>query len=84
MIEPKGNNVTIRPRPRDKVRPSGIIIPDTVKKGSMEWGDVLDVSGDTDIKVGDYVLFYGGKCTEENGVKLVEHKRVIYREDGIN
>lgn len=74
---PKGNNVTIKVEPRDKVRESGIIIPDTVTPKNQEWGECVAVSGNTEIEVGERVLFLGKGCKEENGIKLVPNIKLL-------
>ena len=78
----KANHVVVKPRPRDKVLPSGIIIPETVKDPSKRWGVVVQGGtmphGDV-IKDGDSVL-YGGKNFVSNGEEVVSYKNILYVE----
>ena len=73
-MKPKGDNILVRPKAREKVLASGIIIPDTVTPKSMQWGCVLEGKGD--IKEGMSVLFYGGKCSTKDKGKDTEEKIV--------
>ena len=78
MIEPKGNNITVKPQPAEKVLASGIIIPDTITIKNHEWGKV--VNGNDLIPTGSTVLYYGKKCFKEDGKdeKLVATNKVFY------
>ena len=77
-MTPKGSNISIRVRPREKVTKSGIIIPDMVTPDSQEWGEVVDVD-DTplDIKSGERVLYIGKKAFEQDGVKIIPQNRLL-------
>jgi chaperonin GroES len=65
-LKPLGDRVVIKPKPKDEVTSSGIVLPDTANEKPQE-GTVLSVgpgrvldSGkrfDMDVKAGDAVLF---------------------------
>lgn len=73
-----GNNIRVKPHAKESVRPSGIIIPDTATESNQEYGTVLGVSGEVDLKEGDEVLYFNSKCFEKDGEKIVDHKKLIY------
>ena len=68
-LKPLSNHIFVEPFAEEKVTDFGIIIPDTVKKGSLLQGKVVAVGpGKTSdsghlipisVKVGDVVLFEG-------------------------
>lgn len=73
-----GNNILIKPKPREHVLTSGIIIPSTAKDPRMEWGVVED--GNDVIPTGSNVLYLGLKCFTHNGVKVVSVSKILYWE----
>lgn len=76
-MTPLGNTIKVKVLPSEKMIGS-IIIPDTATPKSHQWGIVFDVSGDAKVGVGVKVLFIGKGCYKEDGIKLVENKRILY------
>ena len=65
-LKPLGDRVVVKPKPRDEMTSSGIVLPDTAsekpQEGSVQSvgpGRVLDTGTriEMDVKVGDSVLF---------------------------
>ena len=77
-MKPTVRNIIVKPKPRDKVLPSGIIIPDTASKPNQEWGEI--VVGHGEYKAGMHVLYFNAKCFEKDEEKIVSVKKIIYCE----
>jgi chaperonin GroES len=86
LIKPLGDRVVVKPKPKDEMTSSGIVLPDTSNEKPQE-GSVLSVgpglvldSGkrvDMDAKAGDSVLFAKYAGTE---VKLDGEEYLVIRE----
>jgi chaperonin GroES len=86
LIKPLGDRVVIKPKPKDEITSSGIVLPDTANHKPQE-GSVLSVgpgrvldSGkrvEMDVKPGDSVLFARYTGTE---VKLDGDEYLLIRE----
>ena len=86
LIKPLSDRVVVKPKPKDEMTSSGIVLPDTASEKPQE-GSVLSVgpgrvldSGariEMDIKIGDTVLFarYAG-----SEVKLEGDEYLVIRE----
>jgi len=74
-MKPLGNNVVVKKKPREMVRPSGIIIPETASDPNSEWGVV--VSGNEKVSEGREVLYFGKHCYAEGDMKLVHVKKIL-------
>lgn len=77
-----GNNLLIRPEPRDSVLPNGLIIPDTVGKSDKEWGVIVEGAEKLIDSYGNKAengmkVLYFSKCFEKDGVKLVSNKKCL-------
>ena len=86
-LKPLGDRVVVRPKPKQDVTPTGIVLPDTVSERPQEGkviavgsGRLLDsgVRVPMEVKTGDEVLYakYGG--TE---VKLDGEEYLVIREN---
>ncbi len=85
-LKPLSDRVVVKPKPKDEVTSSGIVLPDTASEKPQE-GSVLSVgpgrvldSGkrvDMDVKAGDSVLFAKYAGTE---VKLDGDEYLVIRE----
>jgi chaperonin GroES len=85
-LKPLGDRVVIKPKPKDDMTPSGIVLPDTANEKPQE-GSVLSVGPgrvlengkrvDMDVKPGDSVLFAKYAGTE---VKLEGDEYLLIRE----
>jgi chaperonin GroES len=85
-LQPLGDRVVVKPKPKDEVTSSGIFLPDTANEKPQE-GSVLSVgpgrvleSGkrvEMDVKAGDSVLFAKYSATE---VKLDGDEYLVLRE----
>jgi len=81
-LQPLGDRLVVKPKPREEVTKGGIVLPDTVTEKPQE-GKVLAVGPGKmtddgkripmDIKVGDMVLYakYGGTEIKEDGEELI-------------
>ena len=81
-IQPLGDRALVKPRAKNEMTKSGIVLPDTAKEKPQE-GDVLavgpgrlDENGKRipmDVKVGDIVVYskYGGTEMEIDGEDLI-------------
>ena len=81
-LQPLGDRVLVKPRAKNDMTKSGIVLPDTAKEKPQE-GDVLAVGPGRidekgkrvplDISVGDIVVYskYGGTEIEINGEDLM-------------
>jgi chaperonin GroES len=88
-LRPLGDRVVVRPKPKDEMTSSGIVLPDTASDKPQE-GSVLSVgpgrvldSGkrlEMEVKAGDTVLFakYGG-----SEVKLEGEDYLVIRESDL-
>jgi len=58
-IKPLGDKVVIKPKAKEDVTASGIVLPDTADRERPEQGEVVAVGPDAtkDLKVNDVVLF---------------------------
>jgi co-chaperonin GroES (HSP10) len=74
-----GNNILIKPKPRERVLASGIIVPETAKDPRIEWGEVVD--GNNVVPTGSSVMYFGLKCFTNDGVKVVAVNKVLYWEE---
>ena len=74
-MTPKGNNLLVKPEPRERLTANGIIIPDIVSDPKMEWGRVL--CGNEKIPEGSRVLYFGRNCFGKDGEKIVSMKKII-------
>ena len=74
-MTPKGLNIKVKPQPAEKIV-NGIIYPDTKTPPSQEWGTVVD--GNNIVPDGSRVLYFGRKCFEHNGEKIVNKLKIIY------
>jgi len=73
-MTPLGNSVKIQPKPYERfVR--GIYYPDTVTPPNMEWGVVTDGNGI--VENGSRVLYFGKKCFQKDGEKIVNKAKLI-------
>jgi chaperonin GroES len=88
-LKPLGDRVVVRPKPKQDVTPTGIVLPDTVSERPQEGkviavgsGRLLDsgVRVPMEVKTGDEVLYakYGG--TE---VKLDGEEYLVIRENDL-
>ena len=88
-LKPLGDRVVIRPKPKDEMTRSGIVLPDTAKEKPQE-GEVVAVgpgrtldSGKVvpiEVKVGDSVLYSKYAGTE---FKLDGNELLVVRESDI-
>lgn len=81
-LEPLGDRVVVKPKPREEVTKGGIVLPDTAKEKPQE-GEVIAVGPGRltddgkriamDIKVGDIVVYakYGGTEIKEDDEELI-------------
>lgn len=81
-LEPLGDRVVVKPKPREEVTKGGIVLPDTAKEKPQE-GEVIAVGPGRltddgkriamDIKVGDIVIYakYGGTEIKEDDEELI-------------
>ena len=88
-LVPLGDRVVLRPREKDEVTKSGIVLPDTAREKPQEAeviavgpGRVLDNGNrvDMELKVGQIVLFAKYAGTE---FKLEEEELLIVREPDV-
>lgn len=75
-MTPKGFNLKVKPKPREKVTSFGLILVDTATPPSMEWGIVTDGNGL--LPDGARVLYFGKKSVEREGEKIVNRMKVLY------
>ena len=79
-MTPKGVHLKIKPKPKEKVLKSGIILPDTVTPQGHTWGEVIEAndylenSKGEKIKVGARVLFFG------ESKSIINNRQVLYWE----
>ena len=88
-LKPLGDRVVVKPKPKDQMTSSGLVLPDSASEKPQE-GSVLSVGPgrvlDTgqrnamDVKVGDSVLFARYAGTE---VKLEGDEYVVIRESDL-
>lgn len=69
-MTPKGNNITVKPKPREKVLASGIIIPDTAKQSNRDWGVIVEGAE-------RLIDSYGNKA--ENGMRVYYFNTKAFR-----
>jgi chaperonin GroES len=81
-LEPLGDRVVVKPKPKEEVTKGGIVLPDTAKEKPQE-GEVIAVGPGRmtddgkriamDVKVGDVVIYakYGGTEIKEDDEELV-------------
>jgi len=81
-LEPLGDRVVVKPKPKEEVTKGGIVLPDTVKEKPQE-GEVIAVGPGRmtddgkrlamDVKVGDIVIYakYGGTEIKEGDEELI-------------
>jgi chaperonin GroES len=86
LIKPLGDRVVVKPKPKDDMTSSGIVLPDTSNEKPQEGsvlsagpGRVLDSGkrAEMDVKAGDSVLFAKYAGTE---VKLDGDEYLVIRE----
>src|SRR5215211_9551922 len=88
-LKPLGDRVIVKPKPKDEVTSSGIVLPDTATEKPQE-GSVLSVGPgrvldngkrvDMEVKSGDSVLFAKYAGTE---VKLDGEEYLVIRESDL-
>ena len=88
-LQPLGDRVVVKPKPKDEVTSSGIVLPDTANEKPQE-GSVLSVGPgrvldngkrlEMDVKAGDSVLFAKYAGTE---VKLEGDEYLVIRESDL-
>lgn len=71
-----GNNILVKPNPRNTTTKSGIIIPETAALPSQEWGVVEE--GNDLVEDGLRVLYLGDKLFVDEGIKVVPVNRLLY------
>lgn len=88
-LEPLGDRVVVKPKPKEEVTKGGIVLPDTAKEKPQE-GEVIAVGPGRltddgkriamDVKVGDVVIYakYGGTEIKED-----DEEFIILRESDI-
>lgn len=88
-LEPLGDRVVVKPKPKEEVTKGGIVLPDTAKEKPQE-GEVIAVGPGRltddgkriamDVKVGDIVIYakYGGTEIKED-----DEEFIILRESDI-
>ena len=85
-LRPLGDRVVVKPKPRDEMTSSGLVLPDTASEKPQEGsvlsvgpGRVLDTGKrvEMDVKAGDSVLFAKYAGTE---VKLEGDEYLVIRE----
>ncbi len=81
-LEPLGDRVVVKPKPKEEVTKGGIVLPDTAKEKPQE-GEVIAVGPGRltddgkriamDVKVGDIVIYakYGGTEIKEDDEELI-------------
>ena len=81
-LQPLGDRLVVKPKPREEVTKGGIVLPDTAQEKPQE-GEVIAVCPGKmtddgkripmDIKVGDTVLYskYGGTEIKEDDEELI-------------
>jgi len=74
-MTPKGNNIKIKPVPNEKIV-RGILYPDTLTPSAQEWGEITQGKGR--YKTGSRVLYFGKKCIEKDGEKIVATNKILY------
>jgi chaperonin GroES len=88
-LKPLGDRVVVKPKPKDEMTSSGIVLPDTAAEKPQEGsvlsvgpGRVLDTGKriEMDVKVGDSVLFATYAGTE---VKLEGNDYLVIRESDL-
>jgi chaperonin GroES len=88
-LKPLGDRVVVKPKPRDEMTSSGLVLPDTASEKPQEGsvlsvgpGRVLDTGKriEMDVKVGDAVLFAKYAGTE---VKLEGDEYLVIRESDL-
>ena len=82
-MTPRGKNITVTPKPREMVLPSGIILPDTVKEAGREWGviikgaeNLIDSYG-IEAENGMRVHYFTSKAFKKGEEKIVSTKNCI-------
>ena len=87
-LKPLGDRVVVKPKPKDEMTTSGIVLPDTASEKPQE-GSVLSVGpgrvldsgerGEMDVKAGDSVLFakYTGTAVKLDGDDSSSSARAI-------
>lgn len=88
-VQPLGDRVLVKPKPKEEVTKSGIVIPDTAKEKPQE-GTIIAVgpgrrleNGEIvppEVKVGDTVLYAKYAGTE---IKLDGEEHLLLRESDI-
>ena len=88
-LKPLGDRVVVKPKPKDEMTSSGLVLPDTASEKPQEGavlsggpGRVLDTGKriEMDVKVGDAVLFAKYAGTE---VKLEGDEYLVIRESDL-
>ena len=88
-LKPLGDRVVVKPKPKDEMTSSGLVLPDTASEKPQEGsvlsvgpGRVLDTGTriEMDVKVGDSVLFAKYAGTE---VKLEGDDYLVIRESDL-
>jgi chaperonin GroES len=88
-LKPLGDRVVVKPKPKDEMTSSGIVLPDTASEKPQEGtvlsigpGRVLDTGKrvEMDVKAGDAVLFAKYAGTE---VKLDGDEYLVIRESDL-
>ena len=88
-LKPLGDRVVVKPKPKDEMTASGLVLPDTSSEKPQEGavlsvgpGRVLDTGKrvEMDVKVGDAVLFAKYAGTE---VKLEGDEYLVIRESDL-
>jgi chaperonin GroES len=88
-LKPLGDRVVVKPKPKDEMTKTGLVLPDTASEKPQE-GSVLSVGPgrmldtgkriEMDVKVGDAVLFAKYAGTE---VKLEGDEYLVIRESDL-
>lgn len=71
----KGNNIIVKPKPREKVTASGVILPDTATLPNQEHGVIVEGYGE--FEVGMNVLYHGARAFEEGDLKVISKDKII-------
>ena len=75
-----GNNIKVKQEERDTVLPSGIIIPSTVKRKDLVYGEVVEVGEvSIDIEVGHRILYSNARAYKEKVKDGVLFKETGYQ-----
>lgn len=89
-IKPLGDNVLVKPAPREEVSKAGIILPDTINKEQPEQGEIVAVGegklkddgtrAPMNLKIGDKVVF---KKYSPDEIKIDEQDFLIIAQSDV-